>query len=85
MDFFNFVENPYMDNRISLHRTRQSRIADVDFDNIPFGKVFADHMFVADFDGQQWKNFEIRPLERLPFHPATMAWHLNTIPISHLR
>ncbi len=64
-----------MDNRISITRTRQSRIAEVDFSNIPFGKVFADHMFMADFDGQQWRNFEIRPLERLPFHPATMAWH----------
>ncbi|MFZ1424355.1 MAG: branched-chain amino acid aminotransferase [Saprospiraceae bacterium] len=64
-----------MDNRIKITRTRESRIGDVDFNNIPFGKVFADHMFVADFDGQQWKNFEIRPLEKIPFHPATMAWH----------
>ncbi|HEX5626317.1 MAG TPA: branched-chain amino acid aminotransferase [Saprospiraceae bacterium] len=64
-----------MDNRIKITRTQQSRISEVDFANIPFGKVFADHMFVADFDGKQWKNFEIRPLERIPFHPATMAWH----------
>lgn len=65
----------FMGNRISIHKIRQSRIAEVDFNNIPFGKIFADHMFVADFDGQQWKNFEIRPLERIPFHPANMAWH----------
>lgn len=64
-----------MGNRISIHRIRQSRIAEVDFNNIPFGNIFADHMFVADFDGQQWKNFEIRPLEKIPLHPATMAWH----------
>lgn len=64
-----------MENRISTHRIRQSRIADVDFNNIPFGNVFADHMFIADFDGQQWKNFEIRPLEKIPLHPATMALH----------
>lgn len=64
-----------MDHKIKITRTRQSRISEVDFNNIPFGKVFADHMFIADFDGQQWKNFEIRPLERIPLHPATMAWH----------
>jgi branched-chain amino acid aminotransferase len=64
-----------MKNQISIHKIRQSKIAEVDFNNIPFGKMFSDHMFVADFDGQQWKNFEIRPLERLPFHPANMAWH----------
>lgn len=62
-----------MDNRIKITRTRQSRIGDVDFNNIPFGKVFADHMFVADFDGQQWKNFEIRPLEK--FHFILQLWH----------
>ncbi len=56
-------------------KTTKSRIKEVDFDNIPFGKVFSDHMFVADFDGQQWCNMEIRPLEKIPFHPATMAWH----------
>lgn len=53
----------------------KTRIGELDFNNIPFGKVFADHMFVADFDGQNWKNFEICPLHKIPFHPATMAWH----------
>ncbi|MBK8955162.1 MAG: branched-chain amino acid aminotransferase [Saprospiraceae bacterium] len=64
-----------MDYKISIERTKNSRISTVDFDNIPFGKVFADHMFIADFDGQQWKNFAIKPLEKIPLHPATMAWH----------
>ncbi|MDQ3141463.1 MAG: branched-chain amino acid aminotransferase [Bacteroidota bacterium] len=61
--------------KIPIIRTTTSRIAEVDFNNIPFGKVFSDHMFVADYDGQQWKDFVIRPTERIPFHPATMAWH----------
>ncbi len=64
-----------MENRISTHRIRQSRIADVDFNNIPFGNVFAHHMFIADFAGPQWKNFESSPLEKIPLHPATMALH----------
>ena len=61
------------ENRFQL--TNDSRISEVDFSNIPFGKVFADHMFVADFDGKQWTNLEICPLHRIPLHPATMAWH----------
>lgn len=64
-----------MDYKISIEKTKNSRLSGVDFNNIPFGKVFADHMFVADFDGQEWKNFQIRPLERMPMHPATMALH----------
>lgn len=62
-------------HKIKTIKTTHSRISECDFSNIPFGKVFADHMFVADFDGQQWINCEIRPLEKLPLHPATMAWH----------
>lgn len=64
-----------MHHEIKITKTSKSRIAEVDFHNIPFGKVFSDHMFVADYDGTQWKNFEICPIERIPFHPATMAWH----------
>ncbi|MCC6816395.1 MAG: branched-chain amino acid aminotransferase [Saprospiraceae bacterium] len=63
----------YADIKIST--IEKSRISELDFNNIPFGKVFADHMFIADFDGKQWKNFEICPLHKIPFHPATMAWH----------
>ena len=32
-------------------------------------------MFIADFKDGQWKNLEIRPLENLSVHPASMAWH----------
>ena len=64
-----------MEYKFSTKVTSHSRISEVDFNNIPFGKVFADHIFTADFDGTQWKDFSIRPLEKLPLHPATMAWH----------
>ncbi|MEO6190701.1 MAG: branched-chain amino acid aminotransferase [Saprospiraceae bacterium] len=64
-----------MTSEIKIQNTEKSRISELDFANIPFGKVFADHMFVADFDGQKWKNFEICPLHKIQFHPATMAWH----------
>ncbi|MFN8332962.1 MAG: hypothetical protein U0T81_17415 [Saprospiraceae bacterium] len=55
--------------------TLKQPLSEVDFSNVPFGKVFADHMFVADFDGKQWTNLEICPLHRIPLHPAAMAWH----------
>ena len=32
-----------------------SRLADVDFSNLAFGKVFSDHMFVMDFEDGEWK------------------------------
>ncbi|MEP7196575.1 MAG: branched-chain amino acid aminotransferase [Saprospiraceae bacterium] len=64
-----------MNSEIKITPVEKSRIGELDFNNIPFGKVFSDHMFVADYDGRQWKNMEICALEKIPFHPATMAWH----------
>ncbi len=34
---------------IRLTRTTATRLSEVDFDNIAFGKVFSDHMLVADY------------------------------------
>ena len=39
-----------------------SRLSDVDFDNLAFGQVFSDHMFVMDYeDGmmETWRDFFI--------------------------
>ncbi len=64
-----------MNPEIKIHLAEKSRINELDFNNIPFGHVFTDHMFVADYDGKQWTNLEICPLHKIPMHPATMAWH----------
>ncbi len=36
---------------ISITPVTKSRITEVDFDNLGFGKIFSDHMFVAGFRG----------------------------------
>ena len=36
-----------------------SRLGEVDFDNLAFGQVFSDHMFVMDFEDGQWNRGEI--------------------------
>lgn len=60
---------------IDIRKTAESRIKEVDFANIPFGMVYSDHMFVADFDGQQWTNLRIQPYENLTLSPANSALH----------
>ena len=47
----------------------------VDFDNLEFGKVFADTMVVADYDGEKWSEFEVKSLETMAMHPATSVFH----------
>jgi branched-chain amino acid aminotransferase len=64
-----------MKYNIALTKTKTSQLSQVDFDNIPFGRVFSDHMFVADYDGKDWKNLRIVPFESFSMHPAAMGLH----------
>ncbi len=64
-----------MHQDIKITRTANSRIDSLDFNNIPFGKIFTDHMFVADYKDGQWMNAEIVPLDFIPTHPGNLAWH----------
>jgi len=59
---------------IALHRIADSKLPSVDFSNIPFGKVYSDHMFVADYDGQ-WRDLRIVPYENLNLSPANVTLH----------
>ena len=60
---------------IKVTRTKVSRLSQVDFDNIPFGKVFSDHMLVADFRRGEWQTPEIVPYGELRLSPSTTALH----------
>lgn len=60
---------------IKIEKVSQSRISSLDFGNIPFGKVFTDHMFSADYDGEQWVNLQIIPVQNLSIHPGNLALH----------
>ena len=46
---------------INVTRTKNSHINQVDWDNIPFGKIFSDHMLVMDYTNGEWKQAEIIP------------------------
>ncbi|WP_246858837.1 branched-chain amino acid aminotransferase [Chitinophaga sp. XS-30] len=61
--------------KIKVTRTPKSRLSEVDFNNLVFGKKYADHMLVADFDGKEWKNAEILPFGHLSISPSNAAWH----------
>jgi branched-chain amino acid aminotransferase len=61
--------------KINIQAVKQSRIAQVDFNNIPFGKVYTDHMFVADYRGGEWQQMRIVPYGHMLVSPATPAIH----------
>ena len=61
--------------QIEMQKASQSRISEVDFNNLPFGKHFADHMFVADYADGQWTDLRIVPFGDFAFNPALSSLH----------
>ncbi|MEX2235533.1 MAG: branched-chain amino acid aminotransferase [Cyclobacteriaceae bacterium] len=61
--------------KIDLHQVKLSRLPEIDFNDRPFGKVYSDHMFMADFSAREWKNFRILPYGNISVSPATPAIH----------
>ncbi len=60
---------------IAVEKASASRIGQVDFNNIQFGKIFSDHQFIADFDGEKWTNPRIVPYGNISLSPAISAIH----------
>lgn len=60
---------------LRVTRTKASRLSQVDFDNIPFGRVFSDHMLVADYLDSGWEPPEIVPFQKFTLSPCTTALH----------
>lgn len=60
---------------IDITKTKHSRLSEVDFDNLVFGKQYSDHMFIADFDGKQWGELRIVPYQNMSMSPAMCALH----------
>lgn len=69
--------NPMLQDTLNIKvtRTTKSHINDVDWDNLPFGKIFSDHMLVMDYKDGEWQQPEIVPFGNLSLHPATSAIH----------
>ncbi|MEP2773462.1 MAG: branched-chain amino acid aminotransferase [Fulvivirga sp.] len=60
---------------MEINKVATSKINEIDFHNIQFGKVYSDHMFLADFKGGEWKNPKISPYEMMKISPASPALH----------
>lgn len=60
---------------IKATRTAESKINQVDWENLPFGKVFSDHMLIMDYKDGAWQQPEILPFQNMSMHPAISALH----------
>jgi branched-chain amino acid aminotransferase len=60
---------------IRVSRVAQSRIGELDEQNINFGKLYADHMLIAHYANGAWESPEIVPFGPLTMSPATTFMH----------
>ncbi len=60
---------------IRIEPTTNSRINGLDEDNIPFGKLYSDHMFIADYENGEWKDQRIVPFQNISVSPANTTLH----------
>lgn len=64
-----------MGYKISIEKSKTSRISETNFNDLPFGKHFSDHMFVADYYDSDWHDCRIIPLAEFSVHPALSSLH----------
>ncbi len=60
---------------IRIRKISHSRIQEVDFDHLEFGKHISDHMLICDYYDDDWHEPEIIPFANLSLSPATLAFH----------
>jgi branched-chain amino acid aminotransferase len=60
---------------IKTTKVASSRINEFDESNIQFGKLYADHMLVADYADGAWGTTEIMPYGDIAMSPATTFIH----------
>ena len=60
---------------IQVTKTGKSKLPEMDFNNLPFGKYFTDHMLEVDYVDGEWKQVAIKPFQNLSLSPALAAIH----------
>ncbi len=61
--------------KTSISQVVESRINRIDFDNLIFGRTFADHMYIAEYANGDWQSSKIVPYGPMEFQPALMSIH----------
>lgn len=62
-------------NEIVVVKSENSKINTIDFDNLTFGRVFTDHMFVCDFEDGKWQTPKVMPYQPMTIEPSARVFH----------
>lgn len=60
---------------INITKTTKSKLQETDFDNLAFGHILSDHMFIVDYADGEWQMPRILPYAPLTINPANATLH----------
>lgn len=60
---------------MKITKRSESKLPEIDFNNLGFGKYYSDHMLVKFYENGEWKNSEIVPYENFAISPANITLH----------
>lgn len=69
----NFETN--FQSKMKIEKTLVSKYSQVDFENLAFGSVFTDHMFICQYNNEQWQTPKVMPYQALSFEPSMSVLH----------
>lgn len=61
--------------KIEITKVAQSKINDVDFNNLSFGSIFTDHMLLCNYKNGSWSTPKIVPYQSLTLDPSAKIFH----------
>lgn len=64
-----------MPNTIRIERNLQSKLAGIDWNHLPFGRLFSDHMLVMDYGNGAWQEPAIVPYGPISMQPCNVTLH----------
>lgn len=64
-----------MNSEIKVELTTNSKLHTVDFNNLPFGSILSDHMFVCDYKEGAWQDARIVPYAPIELDPSAKIFH----------
>ena len=60
---------------IPVKRTTNSRLHEVNWKHLEFGKYVSDHMFICTYKNGEWQEPQIKPFQNISVAPTMLALH----------
>lgn len=61
--------------KIEIEKIKESRLDQIDFNKLQFGRDFSDHMLLAQYENGEWGRSKITPFQDMAFSPASCVFH----------